>query len=129
MRILKIPNYQKMHKYISVLILLASVFCGCTKLSKPHDTINPIIGNSSWIETYGREPDGTENNQLRIQTHLRFVENMLRNKDVSYLSPHEQQKRENMLNLLRDYWQRGEFPINSKYADDIFFSFGLGKIY
>jgi hypothetical protein len=106
-----------MHKYIFVLISLVTVFCGCTKLSKPHDTINPIIGNSSWVETFGREPDGTEDNLLRIQTHLRFVENMLRNKDVSYLSAQDQQKRVNLLNLLRDYWQRGEFPINSKYTD------------
>jgi hypothetical protein len=109
-------------KLVLKMLILSSLVLFMSRCQKGNmnlqaDSINPVIGNESWRALFGKEPDGTEDPQLRIQTHLRYVENLLRNRDASHLSPDEQQKRMLLLDHLRYYWQRGQFPINTQYEN------------
>jgi hypothetical protein len=79
--------------------------------------INPVLGDKSFVSKFGHSPDATTNNELRIKTHLEYVENLLRQKDVSNLTRKEQKKRNHLLDLLHDYWTAGVFPRNYDYAD------------
>jgi len=47
-----------------------------------------------------------------IQTHLKLVEQKLREKNVDHLSEDIQKARSKNLDVLRQYWQRGLFPKN-----------------
>ena len=109
-------------KFVLKMLILASLVLFMSRCQKGNqnsgsDSINPVIGNESWRVLFGQEPDGTEDQQLRIQTHLRYVENLLRNKDVSHLTSEEQKKRMLLLDHLRSYWQRGQFPLNTQYEN------------
>lgn len=79
--------------------------------------INLIIGDISFETRFGVMPDKHSDNRLRIQTHLAYVEEMLRHVEVSHLSEALQCKRNNALNLLHDYWLAGVFPKNYDYPD------------
>lgn len=107
-------------KKVSTLFTLfaATLFFGCTKSSvDKSNTINPLLGDISYVSKFGHKPDATTDNNLRISTHLAYVENLLRNKDVSHLSTDLQTKRNHLLDLLHSYWTNGIFPKNYDYAN------------
>lgn len=79
------------------------------------NTVNAIIGDYSFIQTYGCAPDVTTDENLRIKTHLAYVENILRETDVSHLTSTQKAKRIHLLDLLNDYWNVGIFPKNFDY--------------
>ena len=79
--------------------------------------VNLILGDISYESEFGHKPDATTDNNLRIRTHLEYVENLLRNKNVSDLSTDLQTQRNHLLDLLHDYWTNGIFPKNYDYAD------------
>ncbi len=74
--------------------------------------VNSVIGDISFLSKFGYEPSLNNNEILRIKTHLEYVENFLRNKDVSALSFEIQEKRNHHLNLLHEYSLAGKFPGN-----------------
>lgn len=80
--------------------------------------INPILGDKSFVNKFGHVPDAKTNEDLRIKTHLEYVEYLLRQKDVSNLTKKEQRKRNHLLDLLHDYWTAGIFPRNYDIADE-----------
>ena len=47
-------------------------------------TVNAIIGDRSFIETYSDRPTEYTDEVLRLQTHLSYVEQLLRSTDVSH---------------------------------------------
>lgn len=51
-----------------------------------------------------------------IQLHLRLVESHLRQKDVSHLSSSQQKNRKEALQVLRQYWQKKQFPKNTRHS-------------
>lgn len=71
-------------------------------------------------EVYQLKP--LENDREAIRTHLCFVENILRKRDVSALSPLQKSNRLKNLANLHTYWQQGNFPINTQlsYRNPIF---------
>lgn len=79
------------------------------------NTVNAIIGDYSFIQTFGCAPDETTDENLRIKTHLAYVENLLRETDVSHLTSTQKTKRTHLLDLLNDYWYAGIFPKNFDY--------------
>ncbi len=105
------------------LILLALsvvlLFTGCQEASNTADpdAINAVIGNKSFIEKYGVVPDDTYDENFRIQTHLAYVEEMLRVKPTDHLGRAQLSNRQRVLDLLQDYWQDGQFPCNYDYPD------------
>ncbi|MFN0204370.1 MAG: T9SS type A sorting domain-containing protein [Bacteroidia bacterium] len=47
-----------------------------------------------------------------IQTHLKYVEQTLRQRNVSHLTENQRKNRQIALNELNGYWQKGQFPKN-----------------
>ena len=74
--------------------------------------INAVIGDQSYLETFGEFPGPDVDDKTRIQTHLSYVENLLRQRDDTHLTTSQCHQREKMLDLLHDYWVKGIFPQN-----------------
>ena len=102
-----------------LLISIATLFLnGRNKDVNNKQTVNPIIGDISFVSKFGHQPDAATSDELRIRTHLEYVENLLREKDASALSPDLRNKRNHLLDLLHDYWTAGVFPKNYDYSDE-----------
>lgn len=104
------------------LILVVALLLGFT-LWKTHlaaegttQPINPLLGDASYVARFGTVPSATAAEDLRIQTHLAYVEQVLRARPVAHLPARLRQRRAHSLNLLRAYWQAGVFPRNYAYA-------------
>lgn len=103
---------------IVTLLIVTLLFLGCHKSSvNKSQMVNPLLGDISFESKFGHKPDARTDNNLRIRTHLEYVEHLLRNKDVSGLSPELQANRNHLLNLLHDYRTTGLFPKNYDYAN------------
>jgi len=103
---------------ITFTIAVATLFLGCNKSTvDTSQMVNPLLGDISFESKFGHKPDATTDNNLRTSTHLEYVENLLRSKDVSNLSADLQTKRNHLLDLLHDYWTNGIFPKNYDFAD------------
>lgn len=74
--------------------------------------INTVILDESFLSTFGRDPNASDEGPNRVLTHLRYVEAQLRSRDVSYLSEPLRAARVKNLNRLHDYWMAGVFPRN-----------------
>lgn len=99
---------------IFVLTILAS----CNRNSNEIDqTVNAVIGDISFIETFGKQPTNETNENVRIQTHLEYVEKLLRSKEISSLTKEQKESRLKMLDLLKVYWTAGVFPKNYDYPE------------
>lgn len=99
----------------TALLLLSLVSVSLSSISSNkdfYDNINPIIGNESFIAKFGKNPDFNTDENLRIKTHLEYVEKTLRSKNVSNLPEKLKSQRIKNLNLLHNYWQNGKFPKN-----------------
>jgi hypothetical protein len=107
-----------MNRIITTLVVV-TVFefaFGVASFAKANNTagttINPILGDCSFIERFGYAPTQHTSESVRIRTHLAYVERVLRRKDVSHL-PHElQAQRTMLLDKLNEYWRTGRFPKN-----------------
>src|SRR3712207_6332303 len=98
-------------------LLVATNFLSFNKsLINKSQLVNPILGDTSFEIKFGYKPNATTDNTLRIKTHLEYVEQLLRRKDVSGLSPELQSKRKHLLDLLHEYCKKGMFPKNYDYA-------------
>jgi hypothetical protein len=103
---------------IILTISVATLFLACNKSSvDKSQSVNPILGDISYESKFGHKPDAMTENNLRIITHLEYVENLLRSKNVSNLSAELKTKRNHLLDLLHDYWTNGIFPKNYDFAD------------
>ncbi len=78
-------------------------------------TINAVIGNESFEKTFGRKPQPNDDPHLRIQTHLRYVEQVLREKPLDDLTPTQRERRVHLLDLLHTYAEAGVFPQNTRH--------------
>ncbi len=99
---------------IFVLTILAS----CNRKNIEIDqTVNAVIGDISFLEKFGNQPTKETNENIRLQTHLKYVEKILRSKDASNLTKEQKENRLKMLDLLNDYLAAGVFPKNYDYPD------------
>lgn len=99
-------------------IFMVTIFAGCNQNSFENDqAVNAVIGDISYFEAFENQPTLKTNEKLRLQTHLEYVEKILRNRDVSHLTKEQQENRLKMLDLLKDYWTAGAFPKNYDYPD------------
>jgi len=108
-----------MKQLICILSLgLALLFTACThRPANTEQAVNPLIGNGSFVSTFGYDPDDETDENLRVKTHLAYVENLLRNNGGSGLSPALRARRLHLLDLLHDYQVAEVFPKNHDYAD------------
>lgn len=98
---------------LSFLILFSPVFA-----QTESQTVNALIGDQSFQEVFGKLPEAGTDENLRIQTHLLFVEKMLREKSSVHLSSQQLQNRIAVLDLLNQYWKLGIFPSNYDYPGE-----------
>ena len=99
-----------MFHLITTLLLFG--FFGSTQA----EPINAVIGDESFIVTYNTAPTTAIPEDMRIITHLEYVEKLLRSADVRHLQQEQLLKREFLLNKLREYRLRGVFPANYDYT-------------
>ncbi|CAF1449193.1 unnamed protein product [Didymodactylos carnosus] len=71
-----------------------------------------IVENQNYLNKFGHSPTGNGNEQLRIRTHLEYVENLIRNQTSTSSSSLLQLQ---ALDYLNDYWNIGQFPQHDKY--------------
>ena len=83
---------------------------------RQRDSVNTVLGDESFIRTFGRKPDARTDEALRVRTHLAYVERLLREKPTPHLSEELRQARAAMLDLLHQYWVAGVFPSNTNPA-------------
>ncbi|MDX5347228.1 MAG: hypothetical protein LPK19_08260 [Hymenobacteraceae bacterium] len=96
------------------LLLLSS----CQPATEKQTTVNAVLGDESFVEAFGKIPGDQVPDKLRIQVHLAFVEQLLRQKNCSHLPQRMQVKRKHLLNLLRDYRLSGTFPANFDFPGE-----------
>ncbi len=102
--------------FLAFIALSLCISCNKSSLEKSQQ-VNPIIGDISFEKKFGHKPNQTTDNNLRIKTHLEYVENLLRKKDVSNLSVELKKNRNRILDLLHNYWTNEKFPKNYDYTD------------
>jgi len=104
-------------KFILTIFVL-TVLTSCNrKTNEIEQTVNAVIGDISYIQTFGNPPTKETDENTRLQTHLKYVEKLLRNKDISYLTVEQKENRIIILDLLNEYWKAGVFPKNYDYPD------------
>jgi hypothetical protein len=87
--------------------------------ARPTDgLVNPVLGNRSFQVRFGQEPSATDDENVRISTHLAYVEELLRARDVRHLPPAQRQRRHQLLEHLHRYRAAGVFPRNEAYPDE-----------
>ena len=82
----------------------------------PMTSINPLIGDESFVATFGREPSHVDDDELRLRTHLSYVERRLRAADDTALPEPLRAARRRNLDLLHAYWSAGMFPAGESRA-------------
>lgn len=100
---------------VSALLLSCLVSASLQAHPSHRQDVNPVIGNISYYAKFHRYPDASVDEQLRLTTHLEFVENLLRKRDVSHLTAPLRNRRALMLDLLHTYRTNGVFPRNYDY--------------
>ena len=108
----------------SITILLLSLFLQHTygsnepilQMNYPKG-VNALIGDISFYKKFGTWPDEKTEEILRIQTHLEYVEQVLRNKSIIHLNKEQQAQRLHLLDLLCDYRIATQFPTNYCYPN------------
>ncbi len=69
--------------------------------------------NDQTVDLLNQKEIHFTNDIERIQTHLIFVESILKNRDVSHLNPQQQTNRVHHLSVLKQYWKRNLYPKNT----------------
>lgn len=103
--------------FLSLFVVMLHFSCNIQTTDK-EQTVNPILNDISYVHKFGHQPNSSTDEDLRIRTHLEYVENLLRKRNVSKLSPELNQKRKYLLDLLHDYRIAGIFPRNYDYKEN-----------
>lgn len=107
----------KTTKFILTIFAL-TILASCNrKLNNIDQSVNAVIGDFSFIYAFGQGPTNEFDESLRLQTHLKYVENLLRSKVISSLTKVQKANRLKLLDLLNEYWTAGVFPKNYDYPD------------
>lgn len=103
---------------IFLAFIIAVIVMSCNRQTADNGkAVNPLLGDISFVSKFGHEPTATTDEDLRIKTHLEYVEKLLRLRDVSSLTPQLKLRRNHLLDFLHDYWTAGIFPRNYDYPD------------
>jgi hypothetical protein len=105
--------------------LVAMLFVGGCYSPKPDvrnpaidvSTVNAILGDESYFDAFGTAPSALTDEDLRLKTHLAYVERLLRKRIPENLNEAQAERRAFLLDLLSEYHQGGTFPRNHDYPD------------
>lgn len=78
--------------------------------------VNAVLGNASYRTLFGEPPSSNTPERLRIQTHLAYVEALLRSRPRPSLSSAQRTRRAKLLDTLHEYWTAGQFPRNTEIS-------------
>src|SRR5512146_2609632 len=92
------------------VVCLAVVLVACTRSPEPIATINPVLGDTSFIRAFGRLPTPADDPTLRVATHLGYVASLLRDRDAP--APELRARRARLLDELDRYIAARRFPGN-----------------
>ncbi|MEX0610189.1 MAG: hypothetical protein WD016_09150 [Balneolaceae bacterium] len=81
------------------------------------NTINPVIGDISYIQKFGHAPDENTSEITRIKTHLEYVVVQLKNEAVGHLNADQKQNRAHLISLLEGYKDAEQFPKNHHFEN------------
>jgi hypothetical protein len=100
---------------VASIVVVFFVFVGLratptSAAGRPISTINAVIGDRSFVARHGRAPTADDDPIDRVQTHLAYVERVLRGRDVAALTPAQRAMRTRLLDHLADYVQARGFP-------------------
>lgn len=105
---------------LSLVLLFALPALGSHDLRGPiapaGTAVNAVLGDVSFLAAFGRLPTAADDEDLRLRTHLEFVERLLRARDVSDWPPQRQSARAAILDTLHRYHVAGAFPRNRDLA-------------
>ena len=98
-----------------LILLLVSAFAFAAKANPVFNKLNEI--NKYWSYQYdikpGLLPDAMPAANIeQLQLHLSLVEKVLRSRSTARLTAAQQTNRQDALDHLHEYWQRGAFPVN-----------------
>jgi len=79
--------------------------------------VNRLLGDISYRAKYGKRPTEETPENLRIRTHLEYVEQELRTTPVFHLNAMQLENRYRILDLLHTYWNVGQFPQNNHFSN------------
>ncbi len=116
---LQIPmlrHLQSLFVCICYLLFVDTLALYSASRSTDNLAINAVIGDQSYVAKFGTLPSRQTNEKERISTHLEYVEMLLRKRNCRHLSEQQQQQRIFLLDKLREYRIRAEFPRNEKYS-------------
>ena len=99
----------------SASLLLLGVACQAT--SEPCPPINTVVGDVSFVETFGYPPDARTSSQVRVETHLHYIEERLRAVDTAHLTDGQRARRLARLEALHAYHGADGFPVNDDHPD------------
>ena len=102
-------------KRIASIFVFIITAAAQTAAQETFHTVNAIVGDASFTQRFGTAPTESTDENLRLQTHLSYVEAMLSGRDVSQLSKAQQENRKQVLELLHEYHTNGVFPKNYDY--------------
>lgn len=77
--------------------------------------VNAIIGDAGYVASFGQLPDERSSEQVRIATHLAFVEQILRERPTDHLTPEQARRRSAAFDHLRAYRLDGIYPQNTTH--------------
>jgi len=105
-----------MNKLLLYCFLLCIPFTGMGQ--EKCQEINPVLLDQSFIDKYGTSPGESTSEDLRIHTHLIYVEQLLRRASVEALNASQRAGRSTILDLLHQYATAGKFPVNADYPGE-----------
>lgn len=82
-----------------------------------YNSVNEVLGDISFIQKFGVEPEATTKEKLRLTTHLEYVEYKLRSADVTHLSTYLKTKRLQLLDYLKEYIEAESYPKNYHFPE------------
>jgi hypothetical protein len=100
---------------MKIIIQLTAVLFLANTASAQNSAVNALIGDISYVRKFQQKPDEHTSEVLRIQTHLSYVEELLREKATYHLNKKQKNKRAAVLDLLNKYWTTGIFPKNYNF--------------
>lgn len=105
--------FYRLFAFFFLLLFLS----GSQTATKQSFAVNSVLGDLSYIKRFGHPPRPFVSPQLRVQTHLNYVETALKATNIPHFPPALRKQRQHLLGLLKDYAQTGRFPQNFEYKN------------
>ncbi|SMO32637.1 hypothetical protein [Gracilimonas mengyeensis] len=113
-------TFRSFFPFLTALFLLSASFIHSpnsfdNRSSQIDKSVNAIIGDDSYKQAFGVEPDASSPEILRLKTHLNYVIALLKEKKTDDLTHQQQQNRARIIDLLEQYTEGGVFPRNHHF--------------